>query len=158
MASVLDVIRGISHVVAQKGYDGALDEKGEPVKIGLKREQGDPLIDTRIVDGFGVRFSGDNLIITYQSEERIKDIHRIGPAKYEQELEQTFKDISNFLKKEYNKLGKGKLQLKELGDVDALIQNMSNVRTWVTACKTYKIQGLDGVEQVELKEKLNFTN
>ena len=34
---VLEVVRGISQAAADS-YDGAYDEKGEPVTIGLKRE------------------------------------------------------------------------------------------------------------------------
>ena len=33
----LDVIRGIAQAAANS-YDGALDDKGEPIKIGLKRD------------------------------------------------------------------------------------------------------------------------
>ena len=47
MATILDIARGISQVVANT-YDGALDEKGEPIKIGLKREEGDPINDSRV--------------------------------------------------------------------------------------------------------------
>ena len=58
MASVLDIVRGISQAAAN-AYDGSQDEKysldGEARKIGLKREEGDPIIDSRVVDGFNVR-------------------------------------------------------------------------------------------------------
>ena len=37
MASVLDVVQTIQNIVAQKGYDGALDEEGKPVEIGLRK-------------------------------------------------------------------------------------------------------------------------
>ena len=39
MATTLEIIDGISQVLANT-YDGALDESGEPVKIGLRREEG----------------------------------------------------------------------------------------------------------------------
>ena len=49
MASVLDIVRGISQAAAN-AYDGSQDEKysldGEARKIGLKREEGDPIIDS----------------------------------------------------------------------------------------------------------------
>ena len=35
----LDVVRGLMQAAADS-YDGALDDKGEPIKIGLKREEG----------------------------------------------------------------------------------------------------------------------
>ena len=50
MATTLEIINGISQVLANS-YDGALDESGEPVKIGLRREEGNPLIDHRVIDG-----------------------------------------------------------------------------------------------------------
>ena len=51
MATTLEIINGISQVLSKK-YDGALDENDEPIKIGLKREEGDPILDSRIMDGF----------------------------------------------------------------------------------------------------------
>ena len=45
--NVLDIVRGISSAVAT-AYDGALDEKGEPIKIGLSREEGNVILDKRI--------------------------------------------------------------------------------------------------------------
>ena len=44
MATTLEIINGISQVLS-KAYDGALDENDEPVKIGLKREEGDPIVE-----------------------------------------------------------------------------------------------------------------
>jgi hypothetical protein len=46
MATTLEIINGISQALA-RGYDGALDEDGNPVKIGLHREEGEPLLDSR---------------------------------------------------------------------------------------------------------------
>ena len=76
MATILDVVKTISQIVGEMGYDGAKTRAGEPVKIGLKREEGDPILDKRIMDGFGVKFNGDQLIVTYHSEILLKDIHR----------------------------------------------------------------------------------
>ena len=38
MATVLEIVRGISQAMSNT-HDGALDENGEPVKIGLRREE-----------------------------------------------------------------------------------------------------------------------
>jgi len=38
MADVLEIVRGISQVMANT-HDGALDENGEPIKIGLKKDE-----------------------------------------------------------------------------------------------------------------------
>jgi len=80
MATVLDIVKGISQAAAN-GYDGSQDEKysfdGEERKIGLKREEGDPIVDSRVVDGFGVAFHGNLLNISYQSDIRLKDIIKL---------------------------------------------------------------------------------
>ena len=56
--SVLDVVRGISQAVSNS-HDGALDENGEPVKIGLRREEEVSIYDKRVMDGFSIRLFGE---------------------------------------------------------------------------------------------------
>ena len=53
MATTMEIVNGISQVMANS-YDGALDEKGEPIKVGLKREEGHPINDSRVMDGFNI--------------------------------------------------------------------------------------------------------
>ena len=77
MATTMEIVRGISQVMANT-YDGALDEAGAPVKIGLKREEGHPINDSRIMDGFKVSLSGNQLCIHYHSEIKLKDVHARG--------------------------------------------------------------------------------
>jgi len=145
--TVLDIIRGISQA-ASKGYDG-LDSDGERIKVGLKREKGDLIKDKRVMDGFGCYFHGNKLCIKYHGEVNIKDIHRSGPKKYENEIEQMFGDIVKFLKKEYKSVTGHALTLTPQGDADSLIQRMNSIRNWVQSSKWYKIGGCDGVESVD---------
>ena len=44
-------------------------------KAGLKREMGDPIVDSRVMDGFGVKFEGDKLCIYYHAEVLLKDVY-----------------------------------------------------------------------------------
>ena len=78
MATVLDIVRDISQAAANAN-DGSHDERfalgGEAKKVGLKREEGDALIDSRVIDGFGVNFHGNLLNINYQSDIRLKDVY-----------------------------------------------------------------------------------
>ena len=48
MATVYEIVQGLSQAAAN-AYDGALDENGEPLLAGLKREEGNPILDKRQV-------------------------------------------------------------------------------------------------------------
>ena len=103
MATTLEIVNAISQVVANT-YDGALDESGEPVKIGLRREEGNPLVDHRVMDGFGAYVSGDRLHIKYHSEIPLKEVHG---NSFESEMESMVEKVKSFIQKEYNKIAKG---------------------------------------------------
>ena len=145
---VVDILRGISQAAAGM-YDGALDEDGEPVKIGLKREEGNPLLDKRVIDGCKVRCSGKTLIVSYHSELLLKDVYANKKGKLEDELEQTMSDIVSYLKKQYRKITGNTLSLKEKGEVDARVESTSRVRVFVTASKHYEITSMSDVEDTK---------
>ena len=150
MASVLAIVRGISQAAAN-AYDGSQDEKysldGEARKIGLKREEGDPIIDSRVVDGFNVRMSGPILTISYQSDIKLKDVYA---GDIEADVDEMIEKVASFLKKEYKKVTGDTLSLSAEGEVDVLVQNTSKVRVFVTGKKNYKVGNLDGVLEVGL--------
>jgi hypothetical protein len=138
----LDVVRGIMQAAADS-YDGALDDKGEPVKIGLKRDEGHPVLDTRVMDGFKCQVDGAKLIVKYQSDILLKDVYS---GNLESDLEQTFADIVKHLKKQYKKITGNALRLKAEGECEALVQSTSRVRVFVLATKVYNIENLKEVE------------
>ena len=143
---VVDILRGISQAAAGM-YDGATDENGEPIKIGLKREEGNPLLDKRVIDGCKVRCSGKTLIVSYHSELLLKDVYA---QNLENELEQTMSDIVSYLKKQYKKITGNTLSLKEKGECDARVESTSRVRVFVTARKDYEITSMS--DAVDVKE------
>lgn len=147
MATTLEIINGISQVLANT-HDGAIDENGEPIKIGLKREEGDPIIDSRVMDGFSVYFHGNNLCITYQSEIKLKDVHQRG---FENDINAMLGNIAKFLKKEYKKITGNALTLTPIKDkeTEIVVQNVSRIRSWVTAKKYYTIGGMTNTVSVE---------
>ena len=145
MATVLEIVRGLSQAAAN-AYDGALDENGDLLQVGLNREEGHPILDKRVIDGFGVKFAGDKLVVTYHSEVNLKEVHPRN--QFENEIEQKFGDIIKFLKKEYRKVTKSSVTLTEVAEADVLVQSTSRVKSFVQATKQYKIGGLDGVEPV----------
>ncbi len=149
---VVDVLRGISQAAAGM-YDGALDDNGEPVKIGLKREEGNPLLDKRAIDGCKIRCSGNTLIVSYHSELLLKDVYS---GNLESELEQIMSDIVSYLKKQYRKITGNTLSLKEKGECDARVESTSRVRVFVTARKDYEISNMDGVEDIMAGSKDNL--
>ena len=142
MATILDIIKGLNQA-ASNAYDGyqTMDDK-----IGLKREEGNPILDSRLMDGFAVRFAGQNIIVTYQSEISMKEIHP-RPA-FENEIELRFGDIIKFLKKEYKKITKESVSLTEVAPADILVQSTSRVRNWVQATKQYTIGSVADTEAV----------
>jgi hypothetical protein len=143
MASILDIIKGLNQAAAN-AYDGYqnVDET-----IGLRREEGHPIIDSRIMDGFSVKFSADKLIIGYQSEVLMKEVHPRN--QFENEIERRFKDIVKYLKKEYKNITKSSVNLTEVAEADILVQSTSRVRNWVQATKQYKIGGAGETESLK---------
>ena len=137
-----EIIRGVMQAAADS-YDGATDEDGQPLKIGLKREEGHPVIDSRVMDGFKVRCDGTHLLVTYQSDCKLRDVYA---TKFEDELERTFADIANHLKSRYKKLTGKTLRLTPAGECDAHVQKISKVRIFVVAKKVFRIGGLPDVE------------
>ena len=142
---VVDVLRGISQAAGNM-YDGATDENGEPIKIGLKREEGNPLLDKRTIDGCSIRCGGKTLHVSYHSELLLKDVYR---GNLESELEQIMSDIVSYLKKEYKKVTGNTLSLKEKGECDARVESTSRVRVFVTARKDYEIGNKGDTEDVK---------
>lgn len=139
MSTVLEIINGIAQAAAN-AYDGAHDENGEPIKVGLKREEGHPIHDKRVMDGFSVKFQGPYLCICYHSEINLKDVQG---DKLEKEIEQMIAKVATFLKKEYKRVTGNTLTLTKDGDVQARMEYMNRIRCWVTAQCDYKIGGLD---------------
>jgi hypothetical protein len=144
MATVYEIIQGLSQAAANV-YDGALTEEGEALTAGLQREEGIPLIDKRVMDGFGVVFYGNMMCLKYHSEVMLKEVYASG---FESEIEQRLADITSFLKKEYKRITGNSVSLTEQGEADLHVQSASRIRSWVTAKKHYKIGGLDKEMQV----------
>ena len=144
MATVYEIVQALSQAAAN-AYDGAHDADGEAIKAGLQREEGRPLIDKRVMDGFNVRFHGNIMRLSYMSEVHLKEVYANG---FESDMEQRMADIVKFLKKEARKAGGGSISLSPEGEIDIRVENSSRVRSWVTACMDYKIGGMEEVSVV----------
>jgi hypothetical protein len=139
MATVYEIVQGLSQAAAN-AYDGALDENGEPLLAGLKREEGNPILDKRVMDGFNVSFYGNMMCIKYMSEVQLKEVYASG---FESDIESQLAEISKFLQKEYKKITGKSVSLTTEGEIDVRVENSSRVRSWVTAKMHYKVGGLN---------------
>lgn len=154
MATTLEIINGISQVLANT-YDGALDESGEPIKIGLRREEGNPLVDPRIMDGFGASIVNGRLHIKYHTEIPLKEVHSSG---FEGEMESMVEKVKSFIQKEYNKLMKSSLSLSDPSEVDVLVEYVSRVRCSVKVHKCYEIKSIPIEPEKEVDKEFDRMN
>ena len=142
MATVYEIVQGLSQAAAN-AYDGALNEKGEPIEAGLQREVGDPILDKRVTDGFNVRFHSDKMCVSYQSEVQLKEVYANG---FESEVEQRIADIVKFLKK----ITGNAVTITKEEEIDMIVERTSNIRSWVTAHQVYKVGGLgEGTDEIK---------
>lgn len=138
MASILEIVNGISQALHAKHHGGA--------QIGLKREsedlvQGVSIYDPRVMDGFGVQFQGNVLVIKYHSEMPLTAVH---DKNFETDIRRTMKEISSFIKNEYKKVTKKSLDISESGDINILVQSANRRTSYVNASQAYQISGVDG--------------
>jgi len=142
---VLEIIRGIGQAASDIGYDGAITDDGKPVEIGLKRDQGHPVYNSRVMDGFNIGISGKILILSYHTDLKLKEI-------YSQDLEAEIGSMMNKIIKELKKRYKantGKaLSLKKKGEVDVRVESTSRVRYWATAKCLYEIGNMGDTQNI----------
>lgn len=152
MASILDIVNGISQALSSKHHGGA--------EIGLKREtedllQGCSIYDPRVMDGFGVQFQGNRLIVKYHSEMPLASVH---DKNFETDVRHMMKEISSFIKKEFKKVTKKSLDLTEEGDISILVQSANRRTSYVNAVQVYTIDGVDGFNKENSKPNQNFAD
>lgn len=152
MASILDVVNGISQAITAKHHGGA--------EIGLKREtedliQGCSIYDPRVMDGFGVQYQGNMLIVKYHSEMPLTAVH---DKNFETDVQRTIKDIVEFIKKEYRKVTKKTLDLTSVGEVQVMVQSANRRTAYVNAVQNYAIGNVDGFGKEEAKLSVNHAD
>ena len=139
-----EVLKDLS-VAAGNLYDGAVDDKGEPIDMGLKRDE---LPDTnrKQFDAGKVRFAGDKAIVTYEAEITLKDVHKNGINGFQNEMDEMIQKVVNQLKKNYRAVSGKAITLTAEGDgAKVNVEYVSRYRTLVHAVRPYKIGGLTDV-------------
>jgi len=151
---ILEIVQGLAQAAAN-AYDGAHMENyshdGKARKTGLMREEGIPLLDKRVIDGFKVKFYGDSMIINYQSDVRMKELKDNG---FENDIVRTINEVKKFLQKEYKTITGKSVSLTAKGEPQIIVQATSNVRTFVQAYQHYKIGGLK-MDQINAPSETN---
>ena len=140
----LEIIRDLSTASANM-YDGAVDDKGEPLKMGLKR---DDLLSTdrKYIDGGKVRFAGDKIIVSYEAEIRLKDVHKDGINGFQNEMNDMIQNLVKQLKKNYRQIAGKSITLTPDGkDAKVNVAYVNRHRTLATAVRSYTIAGLSEV-------------
>jgi len=140
----LEIIRDLSSAAGNM-YDGAVDEKGEPLKMGLKR---DDLLSTnrKYIDGGKIRFGGNKVIISYEAEMKLPAVYRNGINGFQNEMNEMIQNLVKQLKKNYRTIaGKSITLTPEGDDAKVNVAYVSRQRTMVQAVRSYKIGGLSDV-------------
>ena len=141
--SALGIINGISQVLANM-HDGAIDDEGEPIELGLKREEVDPATSARTNDGFSAKILPQGQLCIYYNLDGIK-LKEVADKNFESDCNDHIEKIKSFIQKEYKKVTGKSLTLKQAKDTDVCthVEYISRVRTSVKAHKIYEIGGID---------------
>jgi hypothetical protein len=131
----IEIVQAISNAVHNK-HHGAMGDKQD------WRRSDDPK-ELVMLDGFNVKFAGDKLIISYNSEESFTNAH---DPKFERKIEETLDKVADYIKTEYKKYATGTLRLKEAGEVKVLVETVNRRTIKVTASKVFEITNLKDVE------------
>ena len=87
---------------------GVISEADCMKEISDSRYFNMPILDKRVNDGFGVKFYGNVMCLTYQSDVRLKEVYASG---FESDIESQLAEIVKFLQKEYKKITKSNVTL-----------------------------------------------
>lgn len=144
-STTLEIIQGLAQAAANS-YDGAHDERyshdGVARTAGLRREEGCPIMDKRVMDGFSVSFYGNKMCIKYQSDIFLREVYA---NDFDSEMERRLNEVKKFLQKEYRAITGKSVSLTADGEAKVLVQSTSRVRSFVQAYQHYKISGIDEI-------------
>ncbi len=150
---MLKVVQGLAQAVSDikaNGHDERYAYDGEARPAGLKREEGDIILDPRVNDGFSVRFMGHMMCIMYQADIQLKDIYG---GKFENEMQLMINQVKKAIQKEYKKVTGNSVTLTAQGEPDIIAQSVSRVRNFVQAVQHFKISGIKENEYDGSSEK-----
>ena len=122
-STTLEIIQGLAQAAANS-YDGAHDERyshdGVARTAGLRREEGCPIMDKRVMDGFSVSFYGNKMCIKYQSDIFLREVYA---NDFDSEMERRLNEVKKFLQKEYRAITGKSVSLTAEGEAKVLVQS-----------------------------------
>ena len=140
----LQVLQDLSRAAGNL-YDGAVDENGEPIKMGLKREEL-PSTNRKYIDAAKVRFQGDLAVVTYEAEIVLKQVYKNGINGFQNDMDDMIQKVVEQLKKNYREVAGKSISLTPVTDESKVdVEYVSRYRTLVHAVRPYKIGGLSEV-------------
>lgn len=145
-ATILDVLKGISQVVANTRDDNkGITGEGEPVKTdALQREEELTIHDPRVMDGFSIKIMADRLQITYNVRERMRNVSE---SDFKKKMQDTVDSVASYIKKEYKNVTGKSLSLDREDECKIVVQTLSSIKTHVQCICVYKV--------AQLKELVN---
>tara|TARA_R110000824_G_scaffold254574_2_gene443604 strand:+ start:24 stop:626 length:603 start_codon:yes stop_codon:yes gene_type:complete len=140
----LAIIRDLSQAAGYM-YDGAVNEKGEPLKMGLKRDELSST-DRKYIDGGKIRFGGNKVIVSYEAEIPLSAVSKKGINGFQNEMNDMVQNLINQLKKNYRAISGKSITLTPDGeDANVNVAYVNRHRTLATAVRSYTIGGLSEV-------------
>jgi hypothetical protein len=89
------------------------------------------------------------MIITYQSEIKLKEVYKGG---FESEIERRINEVKKFLQKEYKAITGNSVTLTKADEPKVLVQSVSRVHSWVQATQVFNIGGVDALGERQPSE------
>jgi|3_EtaG_2_1085321.scaffolds.fasta_scaffold00674_16 hypothetical protein len=139
-----EIYKAISKVVSNT-HDGATTPEGEPIKIGLSREEDDDAFShgfrERLMDGFAVVFYGTTMAIKYHTQCNLDVLKK---NNFETGIKKKVNNIKKYIQKEYKKETGQAVGLKEVkAEFVVNVEYISRKRCWATTKVEYTIGGVD---------------
>ena len=148
----LEIIRGLAQAAGNL-YDGALDNDGKPLTIGLNREDL-PDINRKMIDGAKIVFAGDQIRLTYEAEITLRDVYKNGANAFQAEIDGKLKKIIEYIKKNYRAIANKSVSLTPVEKESKIrIDYVNRHRVLACAVRHYKIGGLSDILAASEKEQ-----
>ena len=135
MAELLEIVNGISQALSNKtSYESLV--KNEKVSMYEKSKN----------DGFNVKFSGNKMTLTYETEMPLEGVH---DKNFETDLESRMSKLITEIGKNYKTVKKQGLKTKAVGDLNIRVETPNRTRARVFAAQMYEVAKADSEDAMQ---------